>query len=683
MALSSVQSIAGSGLLPNPPASVGTALAVNSDLTGNITVYQGLPVIAALTPVFDACAANAANALANLRSMGTSDSPFMVDSLPVGLTATDVYPAPDYSAPEFYQTLNQVISGNSVYQATQATTGNAPPNPTYWTEVWPSTGFFTDLVTLAANRIMGSGDITRFCSLFASALGYVAQSNAVLEANKASETLASTFDPAKGGMDSLSTGGLNQFSNDLQAVAADMQKLGDLINLRVLDDWGLPGQLLAQIGLQTGGEIPAVSSLMRSAGIASSTIRELSFGNNNLTNDEERLLYQIMLGIDGEDLEQVLAILRVTTLNITNMAQLLDPRRIFPNSYSTLLCPTADGLLPVYVGDSANRNLLPLFEADPVSAFTGPNNANSYDTLSKIIPPDQALANKALTRSLQQIKNITESTLPGLSTAMSSIETNAGLGDINSLTQPVPADVQDFYVAALGEGTGPDGTFLLTDVVGLPTGINYVDYFNTVITNINTVDSASSFATLTGTSGVYTVMLTTLATNTYVQDDGFGNVQIVIPGGLPGAGTYPPTAVAPGNVNLAREAAMTGNGSGIGLVAAGNAALTTLGTTYATEWGLMLQAWQDIGSSMDREKNNLASAEIDINQLGLSRSSAMAFAENLHQWGTDTADGGPNQCLEKLATDTLSGQAVLSSLREGRNIKNLESAGISMDTQLG
>lgn len=684
MGISSVQSTAGSGLLPSPPGSIGVAFTVSNNLTGNITLYESVPVISTLQQVFSACTSAAPNALGNLRSMGRSTSPFLVDALLGNVVVSEVYPAPEYLAPELYQTLNQVISNNSIYQAKSVTTGKLPKdNPDIWTQVWPSTGLWTDLVTLAANRIMGNGDITRFCSLFGSALGYVSQANQILQANKSSDILAQTFDPAKGGMDALSTGGLNQFSNNLSVTSADMAKLGQLIDLRALDDWGLPGQILAQIGDITGGEIPAVSQLMIAAGIPASKVRELSFGQNTLTNDEERLLYQIMLGITGEDLEQVLAILGVTTDGIENMAQLLDPRHIFPNSYTNLLCPTLDELLPVYIGDSVNRNLLPLFLADPVSAFTGPNNSNSYDIISILIPPDQALADKALARSLQQLKNITESSLPALSTAMAQVETNVGLADINSLTQPIPTDVQDFYKQSLGEGTGPDDTILLADVIGTPTGIGIADNLATVTANLTALNDASAFTTLTGAGGAYTVMLTVLTTTSYVQTDMSGDIQIVIPSGLPGQGTYPSAPLPPSQLRQCREAAMNGQGSGVGCIQAGNAIIAGLANAYPEQWAIMLAAWQDIVSSMSRQKTNLDNAEIDINQLGTSRSSAMSFAENLHQWATETEDGGPNACLEALAnTATLSGQAVISSLREGRNIASLESAGISMDTQL-
>ena len=69
---------------------------------------------------------------------------------------------------------------------------------------------------------------------------------------------------------------------------------------------------------------------------------------------------------------------------------------------------------------------------------------SNYDTLKKIIPPDQALANQALSRSLRQVKDIFNTDLPTLSAAVETLESNRDLGLINALTEPIPEVVTDF-----------------------------------------------------------------------------------------------------------------------------------------------------------------------------------------------------------------------------------------------
>ena len=58
----------------------------------------------------------------------------------------------------------------------------------------------------------------------------------------------------------------------------------------------------------------------------------------------------------------------------------------------------------------------------------------------------------------------------------------------------------------------------------------------------------------------------------------------------------------------------------------------------------------------------------------------MSLASSLHAYAVDPeADG----VLSALANQsTLSGQSILASLREGRNIQALQQAGVQLDTQL-
>ena len=66
----------------------------------------------------------------------------------------------------------------------------------------------------------------------------------------------------------------------------------------------------------------------------------------------------------------------------------------------------------------------------------------ALDRLSQIIPPAQALANKALSVALQQITNIASLNLPQFANAVSGVQTNYGLPLVNSQTTAVdPAAV--------------------------------------------------------------------------------------------------------------------------------------------------------------------------------------------------------------------------------------------------
>ncbi len=207
----------------------------------------------------------------------------------------------------------------------------------------------SDAINYDVLQIVGGDDASKFCQTFQSAQGYVGQANALLNSVKNADILAQTFDPATGGMNTLSTGGLNQVSGNLSALGTDLTELGQLINLQHLDDLGLPGELLAQIGRVTNGGIPAVTELLQAVKIPDEKITSLGRGTNTLTSQEEKSAYTVMVSITGVLLSQVTAILGVQVSNITNMAQLLNPKLILPTSYLSLLCPTTDKLSPVYL----------------------------------------------------------------------------------------------------------------------------------------------------------------------------------------------------------------------------------------------------------------------------------------------------------------------------------------------
>jgi hypothetical protein len=101
-------------------------------------------------------------------------------------------------------------------------------------------------------------------------------------------------------------------------------------------------------------------------------------------------------------LVDVLDILDVTTPNIDAMTDLLNPIKIFPNSWPALVF--GDQLI---YGPTGEVN-------SGISNILNETTATGCDELGKIIPPDQAVANKALQYQLQQVGGISGVTLPQL-----------------------------------------------------------------------------------------------------------------------------------------------------------------------------------------------------------------------------------------------------------------------------
>ena len=293
------------------------------------------------------------------------------------------------------------------------------------------------------------------------------------------------------------------------------------------------------------------------------------------------------------------------------------------------------------------------------------NNLN-YINLKKILPADQAAGNELWSQSLRQIKNILSITLRDLALAISGLETNAGLDAINALTSPVPDSVKQTIESNLIGGSGDNGLITLYDLLGTAAGYIVPGQFRAAANTLNAMQTANSLYTLTDSAnGVYTVMNNCFAGD---YDDPMAPGGILIPGSLPGAGTY-------GNIDIAFST---------GLIPAGENLIFTISTTYSANTANLNTNFVNIGNQLQTETLNQTAAQLDYTVLlANSKQSAMSIASDLHTIGTQIEPNGPAEFFTAVANVAdLSGQAVIASMREGRNLELLNSVGIKSDTQL-
>lgn len=279
----------------------------------------------------------------------------------------------------------------------------------------------------------------------------------------------------------------------------------------------------------------------------------------------------------------------------------------------------------------------------------------TYERLKIIIPADQALANKALQASFEQVKGISEiQSLPQFANAVSLLETNQGLGNINSQTQAVPTDVQNYIANSVATGTGPNGTITMGDVMGSASGYRITGQLANTISNVSTMN----VSTLTTT---YTRMVTALQGGY----SGMGNT-IVIPTG-PGQGTY-------SNINDAI----------LSLCSSANATISALVSSYPGQTANINNNWTILSQAVSTQVTNFAAADIDYaNLVANSFPAVKSFVDNLHTWGVQTEAGGPAEYLQAVAqTTTQTGQAIVGALREARNIAALNNAGVGLSSEI-
>lgn len=568
------------------------------------------------------------------------------------------------------------------------------------TPVTTSPAGFAGLIQQTGNNYLGNGDVGRFSQGFMAVQGYINTTNQFINSAVNAQTyLGPTFT----NMDALTTNSISDVNPDFGNFATDLANQGQLTNLNDLRMYGTPAGLLRQLAVQgnmVGGVFGPVQTPLLAAGLTTREIQTLLTGADTVTDNEylrlQKLAYQGMTNVTGTDLQQVLGILEVTTPNINSMADLLDQTKIFPNSYTTMLTPSPVGPIPIYGNDgSVNMNL-----ADNVAVYLA--SPNGCEDLGKVIPPAQAVANKAVQVAFEQITNVTNTVLPALAATIDTaprtpwnintsylanaivanapavnglaqlspdtvfyraqqdvpagtninntdywlpttggcgLSTMANLPLIQAQTTPIDSSVASFFSSNVATGSGPDGTITTCDVIG--TAIDHgniaaqLDIARSAMANIVSLD--------TGNIGRINSAYTAIAAAT--------------------SGTDVVANIAKANGNIAN--------------------IYTNGTAAVVANVAVLNgAWSVIANVLSTEKTYQTYAGIDYTNLQAGeRVSTMSFVQQLPIYGTQTDACGPAYFLEQVAnTSILGGQAMVGSLREGKNNQCLGEARLNLDT---
>jgi len=360
----------------------GNAITANTQLANNIASYNALAPIANLVYTIGQATSNvtlaiSAGTLASLKAIGAS------------------------------------VSGNYC-----PALGDSVPSNVSWTV--GSAGYATSIST-AGSTYLGGGDFSKFAQAFGAAQGYIALTNNVILSAvnvNSDDYLGPTFS----NMNNLITGDIAKVNLAFPAFGADLEASGDLIDFENVDMFGTPAVLLHQLavkGNMLNGSTPCVTNELKTQGLTDQNISDLVnlnvqslFNPNGLTKNAfdtlQQRAYPALCNVTGSCLQDVLDILACTLPNISKMCELLNPVKIFPTSYSSLTLPTPDGPVLIYDTTGAvNSVVTPILNSGVLTPV-------GCDDLSKIIPPANAAAARALQIAFQQVKGITGTTGPKL-----------------------------------------------------------------------------------------------------------------------------------------------------------------------------------------------------------------------------------------------------------------------------
>jgi hypothetical protein len=386
----------------------GNAITANTQLANSIASYNSLAPIANLIYTIGQAASNvslsiSAGTLANLKTIGAN-------------VAGNYCPA----------------LGDSVPSNVSWTVGNA--------------GYATTITTASSTQL-GGGDFGKFAQAFGAAQGYISLTNNIINSAvnaNSTDYLGPTFT----NMNNLISGDIAQINLAFPAFGADLANIGCAIKFSRPDMIGTPAGLLqnlAECGNILNGSTPCVTNALRTEGLTDQDISDLVnnnvqslFNPNGLTQNQfdtlQKRAYPALTKVTQDTkitgslsnvvtrlqnaqvatgalpsaqsncLQDVLDILDCTTPGIETMADLLNPVKLFPTSFSSLTLPTPDGPVLIYDETGAvNSNI-------PVILNSGSISPTGCDELAKVIPPANAAASRALQIAFQQIKGITGTT---------------------------------------------------------------------------------------------------------------------------------------------------------------------------------------------------------------------------------------------------------------------------------
>lgn len=551
-----------------------------------------------------------------------------------------------------------------------SSTGNAGP-PTWRVPFSPSTRFMTALVNKIAELIMGyeppdysldisntdERDLTKFAQIQGICLAYRGQANDQINSTKNSDVMNTTFTD----MDAVMSGSVSAITLSFGKFGGDLLALGNLIDLKYLDYLGYPSFLLRQM-LSIGGMLPAVNDALTLTltGSIVDLMQALDRSTEPLALNLERELYRSFQSITGDDLDSVLELLDVETRGLTNAAELLDPSKIFPNSFSTMKSPVPGGDQPILI-------------------------SKTYQDLAVVTTSNIALENGRMIARFSQVKNIKNVALGDFAKSVSALENSKGLGAVQNLDTSIPQSVENTINNSLATGTGPNNSLTLYDFIGTAAGHVHAKNLLAVVAIFQSMN-------LTQILYIYDTILKTLTLaapptgyTTYYPAtyDEFGNLVeaehwITAPPLVPEYKSYASaldSAIPPVDdlVTLAEDEA------------------ESLRNNYSDKVAECNRLWGEMSAQLNRESMNRWMAELKFNFAtqkfddlkSYSRSAGLAMISSLHTLALDTTEGGSAIFFEKVSrTENIGGQSVIASLREGRNRESMLDSGLGVDSQL-
>lgn len=496
-----------------------------------------------------------------------------------------------------------------------------------------------------------SVEYKNFCTSFSQITSFIQATNATINAVSNGETFA---EGSFSNMNDMLTGDITGVSLSTFQFGQDLIALGKSLNLSTIASFGLPSNLLKTIN-QFNGISQSLSLAIIASGLTPLDLQNIF--ETTATIDQEQKLYGAFLIITGQDLADVCVTLNCKTANLITLADLLNVKKLFPNSYTTLTVPLYNTtVVPsnsktyylIYEGDSVSSRLSGPSVAQQVGVLIppGPPPVQSQSTLgviqdlipgfdsylNNILPPDQAIAGGAFGFSMQQIKNITDMPIEKFAQVVSNLETVRGLNLLQGVSQPVDPELASLASQNISKGTGPSGSYTMSDFFGCMSGLPYAwRDIQRLIQELQTPKLQESYEAIHDAVLIYPISTSPTLEELIIEaNEELENIQI----------------------NNPEKAKLL------------NTLWSAAGTQLAAEQTARETALQPVPVPQD-------------NELGVSPDAQISFVDNVPEWAKSTLPHMQAQTLEAIANwNSIGGQSLVGMMREERNKERLQQLGI-------
>lgn len=498
----------------------------------------------------------------------------------------------------------------------------------------------------------------------------------------------------------------------------DLINLGKSLDLSTIYLFGLPSKFILNLQA-TNALTDAVKLALLYSDLTTSELDNILTPTYAPSVTQENKLYTALTLIQGQDLADVKVILNCATDGLESLADLINPQKMFPNSYASLTIPeyntetlSSKNYKFIYSGNGVNTDI-----------------ANWGEYLVGILPAELALACGAFMMTMNQIKNIRQMEIEKISQVIDNLEvTNLGLPLINSTdATPGNVDVANSALELIAFGSGNGGTYRFCDFLGALSGWPYRDYYQQaqqLLSQVQTQNLANVYVKLYQKSlgndwallssgsaaAAYKIYKTTAAAvigNTVIPTTS-DLTQVLIAGDIisfssADSTSTPAVQYTVSSVTSTTVVITTGltvdvdvdsyifkyepdyNTSVPLLVTAANNEIQGISATNSVLVQQLNYYWANIGRQLAIEQRAIAlclikseniTAELDKSEFDMFMQSLSDFARK-----TQYCEIGP--ILEAIADlTTLGGQSLVASMREARNAQRIMNAGGEVDNDV-